>query len=163
RLKDEAEKAKIELSSAQQTDINLPFITADQTGPKHLNMTLTRAKLEQLVDDLVKRTIKPMEAALKDAEITKSDIDEVLLVGGQTRRPLVQVTVQQFFGKQARRATDPDEVVRVGAAVQAGVLDGGVKDVLLLVVTPLALPIETLGGVATPLIVRITTIPTRKS
>ena len=163
RLKDEAEKAKIELSSAQQTDINLPFITADQTGPKHLNMTLTRAKLEQLVDDLVKRTIKPMEAALKDAEITKSDIDEVLLVGGQTRMPIVQKTVQEFFGKQPHRGINPDEVVAVGAAIQAGVLGGDVKDVLLLDVTPLTLSIETLGGVATPLIERNTTIPTRKS
>jgi molecular chaperone DnaK len=163
RLKDEAEKAKIELSSAQQTDVNLPFITADQNGPKHLHITLTRSKLEQLVDGLVKRTIQPMDAALKDAEVSKSDIDEVLLVGGQTRMPFVQKTVADFFGKQPHRGINPDEVVAIGAAIQAGVLGGDVKDVLLLDVTPLTLGIETLGGVATPLIERNTTIPTRKS
>ncbi|CAN5627345.1 molecular chaperone DnaK [soil metagenome] len=163
RLKDEAEKAKIELSSAQQTDVNLPFITADQNGPKHLNIPLSRSKLEQLVDGLVKRTIAPMESALKDAEISKSDVDEVLLVGGQTRMPIVQKTVNEFFGKQPHRGINPDEVVAIGAAIQAGVLGGDVTDVLLLDVTPLTLGIETLGGVATPLIERNTTIPTRKS
>jgi molecular chaperone DnaK len=163
RLKDEAEKAKIELSSAQQTDVNLPFITADQNGPKHLHITLSRSKLEQLVDGLVKRTIQPMDAALKDAEMSKADIDEVLLVGGQTRMPIVQKTVADFFGKQPHRGINPDEVVAIGAAIQAGVLGGDVKDVLLLDVTPLTLGIETLGGVATPLIERNTTIPTRKS
>ena len=163
RLKDEAEKAKIELSSAQQTEINLPFITADQNGPKHLNITLNRSKLEQLVDGLVKRTIPPMESALSDGDISKSDIDEVLLVGGQTRMPIVQKTVQDFFGKQPHRGINPDEVVAIGAAIQAGVLGGDVTDVLLLDVTPLTLGIETLGGVATPLIERNTTIPTRKS
>lgn len=163
RLKDEAEKAKIELSSAQQTDINLPFITADQSGPKHLNITLTRSKLEQLVEHLVKSTIGPMDEALKDAELSKSDIDEVLLVGGQTRMPAVQKTVSEFFGKDPHRGINPDEVVALGAAIQAGVLGGDVKDVLLLDVTPLTLSIETLGGVATPLIERNTTIPTRKS
>ena len=163
RLKDEAEKAKIELSSAQQTEINLPFITADQNGPKHLNITLTRSRLEQLVDGLVKRTIPPMESALSDGDISKSAIDEVLLVGGQTRMPIVQKTVNDFFGKQPHRGINPDEVVAIGAAIQAGVLGGDVTDVLLLDVTPLTLGIETLGGVATPLIERNTTIPTRKS
>ena len=163
RLKEAAEKAKIELSSAQQTDINLPFITADASGPKHLNMSLTRSKLEQLVDDLVKRTTGPMEAALKDAEISKTEIDEVLLVGGQTRMPAIQKAVADFFGKEPHKGINPDEVVAIGAAVQAGVLGGEVKDILLLDVTPLTLSIETLGGVATPLIERNTTIPTRKS
>ncbi len=163
RLKDEAEKAKIELSSAQQTEVNLPFITADQNGPKHLNITMTRSRLEQLVDGLVKRTIPPMESALNDADIAKSEVDEVLLVGGQTRMPIVQKTVNDFFGKQPHRGINPDEVVAIGAAIQAGVLGGDVTDVLLLDVTPLTLGIETLGGVATPLIERNTTIPTRKS
>ncbi|MEZ4521030.1 MAG: molecular chaperone DnaK [Thermomicrobiales bacterium] len=163
RLKDEAEKAKIELSSTQQTEVNLPFITADQNGPKHLNITLTRSKLEQLVDGLVKRTIPPMESALKDADISKPEVDEVLLVGGQTRMPIVQKTVNEFFGKAPHRGINPDEVVAIGAAIQAGVLGGDVTDVLLLDVTPLTLGIETLGGVATPLIERNTTIPTRKS
>jgi molecular chaperone DnaK len=163
RLKDEAEKAKIELSSAQQTEINLPFITADQNGPKHLNITLSRSRLEQLVDGLIKRTIQPMASALKDADISKAEIDEVLLVGGQTRMPIVQKTVNDFFEKQPHRGINPDEVVAIGAAIQAGVLGGDVTDVLLLDVTPLTLGIETLGGVATPLIERNTTIPTRKS
>jgi molecular chaperone DnaK len=163
RLKDEAEKAKIELSSAQQTEINLPFITADQNGPKHLNITLSRSRLEQLVDGLVKRTIPPMSSALEDADISKSEVDEVLLVGGQTRMPIVQKSVNDFFGKQPHRGINPDEVVAIGAAIQAGVLGGEVTDVLLLDVTPLTLGIETLGGVATPLIERNTTIPTRKS
>ena len=163
RLKEAAEKAKIELSSAQQTDINLPFITADASGPKHLNVSLTRSKLEQLVDDLVKRTTGPMEAALKDAEISKGEIDEVLLVGGQTRMPIIQKTVADFFGSEPHKGINPDEVVAIGAAIQAGVLGGEVKDILLLDVTPLTLSIETLGGVATPLIERNTTIPTRKS
>lgn len=163
RLKDEAEKAKIELSSAQRTEINLPFITADQSGPKHLNISLSRSKLEQLVDDLIDRTKPPMEAALKDADLQTSDIDEVLLVGGQTRMPAVQQLVQGFFGAEPHRGINPDEVVAVGAAIQAGVLGGEVTDVLLLDVTPLTLSIETLGGVATPLIERNTTIPTKKS
>ena len=163
RLKEAAEKAKIELSSAQQTDINLPFITADADGPKHLNVSLTRSKLEQLVDDLVQRTTGPMAAALKDAEISKAEIDEILLVGGQTRMPVIQKTVADFFGKEPNKGINPDEVVAIGAAIQAGVLGGEVKDILLLDVTPLTLSIETLGGVATPLIERNTTIPTRKS
>jgi molecular chaperone DnaK len=163
RLKEAAEKAKIELSSAQQTDVNLPFITADQSGPKHLNVSLTRSKLEQLVDDLVKRTTGPMDAALKDAEISKGEIDEILLVGGQTRMPAIQKAVADFFGKEPHKGINPDEVVAIGAAIQAGVLGGEVKDILLLDVTPLTLSIETLGGVATPLIERNTTIPTRKS
>jgi len=163
RLKEAAEKAKIELSTTQQTDINLPFITADASGPKHLNVTLSRSKLEQLVDDLVKRTIGPMEAALRDAGLTKNQIDEVLLVGGQTRMPAVQKAVSDFFGKEAHKGINPDEVVAIGAAIQAGVLGGEVKDILLLDVTPLTLAIETLGGVATALIERNTTIPTRKS
>lgn len=163
RLKEAAEKAKIELSSTQQTDINLPFITADASGPKHLNVPLSRSKLEQLVDDLVKRTSGPMAAALKDAEINKSEIDEVLLVGGQTRMPIIQKTVAEFFGNEPHKGINPDEVVAIGAAIQAGVLGGEVKDILLLDVTPLTLSIETLGGVATPLIERNTTIPTRKS
>jgi molecular chaperone DnaK len=163
RLKEAAEKAKIELSSTQQTDVSLPFITADATGPKHLNVTLTRSKLEQLVGKLVDATIKPMEAALKDAELQPGQVDEVLLVGGQTRMPAVQERVGKFFGKEPNRTINPDEVVALGAAIQAGVLGGEVKDVLLLDVTPLTLGIETLGGVSTPLIERNTTIPTRKS
>ena len=163
RLKEAAEKAKIELSSTQQTEITLPFITADASGPKHLNITLTRSKLEQLVADLIDRTVEPMEAALKDAGLTKDQIDEVLLVGGQTRMPAVQRKVAEFFGKEPHKGLNPDEVVAIGAAIQAGVLGGEVKDVLLLDVTPLTLSIETLGGVATPLIERNTTIPTRKS
>ena len=163
RLKEAAEKAKIELSSTQQTDVNLPFITADASGPKHLNVTLTRAKLEQLVNGLVERTGLPMEAALKDAGLGKGQVDEALLVGGQTRMPAVQRKVQQFFGKEPNKGINPDEVVAIGAAIQGGVLGGQVKDILLLDVTPLTLSIETLGGVATPLIERNTTIPTRKS
>ncbi len=163
RLKEAAEKAKIELSSTQQTDINLPFITADASGPKHLNITLSRSKLESLVGDLVNRTKVPMENALKDAGLSKSEIDEALLVGGQTRMPMVQKTVQDFFGKEPHKGINPDEVVAIGAAIQGGVLGGEVKDILLLDVTPLTLAIETLGGVATPLIERNTTIPARKS
>lgn len=163
RLKEAAEKAKIELSTTQSTDINLPFITADAQGPKHMNITLTRSKLEQLVGDLVDRTLPPMKSALDDSKLKQSDIDEVLLVGGQTRMPLVQKKVQEFFGKEPHKGLNPDEVVAVGAAVQAGVLKGDVKDVLLLDVTPLTLSIETLGGVATPLIPRNSTIPTKKS
>ncbi len=163
RLKEAAEKAKMELSSTAQTDINLPFITADQSGPKHLNLTLTRAKFEQLVDDLVKRTIPPMEKALQDAGLKPGDIDEVILVGGSTRIPKIQEIVKSFFGKEPNRSVNPDEVVAIGAAIQGGVLGGEVKDVLLLDVTPLSLGIETLGGVSTPLIPRNTTIPTKKS
>jgi molecular chaperone DnaK len=163
RLKEAAEKAKIELSSVQQTEINLPFITADATGPKHLVMTLTRSKLEQLVADLVERTVPPMEQALKDAGLNKADVDEVVLVGGQTRMPLVQRKVSDFFGKEPHKGINPDEVVAIGAAIQAGVLAGEVREVLLLDVTPLTLAIETLGGVATSIIPRNTTIPTRKS
>jgi molecular chaperone DnaK len=163
RLKEAAEKAKMELSSTQQTDINLPFITADQSGPKHLNYALTRAKFEQLVDDLVKRSIPPMELALKDAGLKPSNIDEVILVGGQTRMPKVQEVVRDFFGKEPHKGVNPDEVVAIGAAIQGGVLGGEVKDVLLLDVTPLSLGIETLGGVTTVLIPRNTTIPTKKS
>jgi len=153
----------VELSSVQQTEVNLPFITADASGPKHLNITLTRAKLEQLVMDLVEKTIGPCQQALKDAGKTSAQIDEVILVGGQTRMPLVQKKVQEFFGKEPHKGVNPDEVVAIGAAIQAGVLKGEVKDVLLLDVTPLTLGIETLGGVATPLIPRNTTIPTAKS
>ena len=162
RLKEAAEKAKIELSSASQTEINLPFITADASGPKHLTMKLTRAKLESLVDGLVQRTTGPMKAALKDAGLKASDIDEVVLVGGQTRMPKIQETVHKFFGKEPHKGVNPDEVVAMGAAIQAGVLQGDVKDVLLLDVTPLSLGIETLGGVFTRLIDRNTTIPTKK-
>ncbi|MFZ9633892.1 MAG: molecular chaperone DnaK [Alphaproteobacteria bacterium] len=163
RLKEAAEKAKIELSSAVQTEVNLPFITADATGPKHLNIKLTRAKLESLVDHLIQKTVEPCRAALKDASLKASEIDEVVLVGGMTRMPKVIETVKQFFGREPHRGVNPDEVVAIGAAIQAGVLKGEVKDVLLLDVTPLSLGIETLGGVFTRLIDRNTTIPTRKS
>ena len=163
RLKEAAEKAKCELSTVQQTDVNLPFITADASGPKHLNITLTRAKLEQLVGDLVEQTIGPCQQALSDAGIKSAQIDEVVLVGGQIRMPLVQEKVKQFFGREPSKGVDPDEVVAVGAAIQAGVLKGEVSDVLLLDVTPLTLGIETLGGVMTTLITRNTTIPTAKS
>ncbi|WP_262031889.1 molecular chaperone DnaK [Microvirga sp. Mcv34] len=163
RLKEAAEKAKIELSSAQQTEINLPYITADASGPKHLALKLSRAKFEQLVDDLVQKTIEPCRKALKDAGISAGDIDEVVLVGGMTRMPKIQEVVKQFFGKEPHKGVNPDEVVAIGAAIQAGVLQGDVKDVLLLDVTPLSLGIETLGGVFTRLIDRNTTIPTKKS
>ena len=163
RLKEAAEKAKIELSSAAQTDINLPYITADASGPKHLALKLTRAKFEALVDDLIQRTIEPCRKALKDAGLTGGEINEVVLVGGMTRMPKVQEIVKQFFGKEPHKGVNPDEVVAIGAAVQAGVLQGDVKDVLLLDVTPLSLGIETLGGVFTRLIDRNTTIPTKKS
>ncbi|MDR9438455.1 MAG: molecular chaperone DnaK [Halomonas sp.] len=163
RLKEAAEKAKIELSSAQQTDVNLPYITADNTGPKHLNVKVTRAKLEALVEELVKRSLAPCKTALKDAGISASEVDDVILVGGQTRMPMVQKSVADFFGKDARKDVNPDEAVAVGAAIQGGVLGGGVKDVLLLDVTPLTLGIETLGGVMTPLIEKNTTIPTKKT
>ena len=163
RLKEAGEKAKIELSSTQSTDVNLPFITADASGPKHLNVTLTRSKLEQLVGDLIDKTVPPMDAALKDAQITTTKVDEILMVGGMTRMPAVVEKVKSFFGKDPNRGINPDEVVGVGAAVQGGVLGGEVKDILLLDVTPLSLSVETMGGVATPLIERNTTIPTRKS
>lgn len=163
RLKEAAEKAKIELSSATQTEVNLPFITADQSGPKHLNIKLSRAKLEALVDALIQRTIEPCKAALKDAGISAGEIDDVILVGGMTRMPKVIERVKEFFGREPHRGVNPDEVVAMGAAIQAGVLQGDVKDVLLLDVTPLSLGIETLGGVMTRLIDRNTTIPTKKS
>ncbi len=163
RLKEAAEKAKIELSSTTQTEVNLPFITADQTGPKHLTMKLTRAKFEALVDDLVQKTIEPCRKALKDAGLTAGEIGEVVLVGGMTRMPKVQEVVKQLFGKEPHKGVNPDEVVAIGAAIQAGVLQGDVKDVLLLDVTPLSLGIETLGGVFTRIIDRNTTIPTKKS
>src|SRR4030081_1570241 len=163
RLKDAAEKAKIELSSTLETDVNLPFITADQSGPKHLNVKLSRAKPEQLVGDLIERTVGPCRAALKDASLQARDIAEVILVGGMTRMPKVVETVQKFFGREPHKGVNPDEVVAVGAAIQAGVLQGDVKDVLLLDVTPLSLGIETLGGVMTKLIDRNTTIPAKRS
>jgi len=163
RVRESAEKAKIELSSSSQTEINLPFITADASGPKHLNVKLTRAKFESLVDDLIQRSIKPCEQAIKDAGVSKSDITEVILVGGQTRMPKVVETVKNFFGKEPNKSVNPDEVVALGAAIQGGVLSGDVHDVLLLDVTPLSLGIETLGGVSTKLIEKNTTIPTKKS
>ena len=163
RLKEAAEKAKIELSAAQQTEVNLPYITADNTGPKHLNVKITRAKLESLVEELVKQSLGPCKTALADAGLSNSEIDDVILVGGQTRMPMVQAKVAEFFGKDARKDVNPDEAVAVGAAIQGGVLGGSVKDVLLLDVTPLTLGIETLGGVMTPLIEKNTTIPTKKT
>jgi molecular chaperone DnaK len=163
RLKEAAERAKIELSSTMQAEINLPYITADASGPKHLVTTLTRAKVEQLTEDLVERTMKPVAQALADANLKSSEINEVVMVGGMTRMPIVQEAVRKQFGKEPHKGVNPDEVVAVGAAIQAGVLGGEVKDILLLDVTPLTLSIETLGGIATPLIKRNTTIPTRES
>ena len=163
RLKEAAEKAKVELSSSQQTDVNLPYITADASGPKHLNVKVTRAKLESLVEELVKRSLEPCRTALADADLSASEIDEVILVGGQTRMPMVQKSVAEFFGKEPRKDVNPDEAVAVGASIQGAVLSGDVKDVLLLDVTPLTLGIETMGGVATPVIEKNTTIPTKKS
>lgn len=163
RLKEAAEKGKIELSSSQQTDINLPYITADKTGPKHLNLKITRAKLESLVEDLIKRSLIPCKKAIDDAKLSTNDIDDIILVGGQTRMPLVQKKVAEFFGKEARKDVNPDEAVAMGAAIQGGVLGGDVKDVLLLDVTPLTLGIETMGGIMTPLIEKNTTIPTKKT
>ncbi|MEC8526197.1 MAG: molecular chaperone DnaK, partial [Pseudomonadota bacterium] len=163
RLKEAAEKAKIELSSSQQTEVNLPYITADATGPKHLVVKLTRAKLESLVQELVTRSLEPVKVALKDSGLSASEIDDVILVGGQTRMPMVQQTVADFFGKEPRKDVNPDEAVAMGASIQGAVLAGDVKDVLLLDVTPLTLGIETMGGVATPLIEKNTTIPTKKS
>ena len=163
RLKEAAEKAKIELSSSEQTEVNLPYITADASGPKHFVKKITRAKLESLVEDLVEKSLKPLELALKDAKLSKKDINDVLLVGGQTRMPLVQKKVKEFFGKEPKKDLNPDEAVAIGAAIQGSVLAGDTKDVLLLDVTPLTLGIETLGGVATPLIEKNTTIPTQKS
>ncbi|HNT27019.1 MAG TPA: molecular chaperone DnaK, partial [bacterium] len=163
RLKDAAERAKHELSSAMETTINLPFITADQTGPKHLNITMSRAKLENIVEDLAKGTLGPCEKVLKDAKVSASDINEVILVGGMTRMPMIQRLVKEFFGREPHKGVNPDEVVAIGAAIQGGVLKGDVKDVLLLDVTPLSLGIETLGGVFTRLIPRNTTIPTKKT
>ena len=163
RLKEAAEKAKIELSTVQQTEINLPFITADANGPKHLQMTLTRSKLEQLTEDLIARTIEPVKKAMADANLTTRDIGEVILVGGMTRMPAVQEAVRKYFGKEPHKGVNPDEVVAIGAAIQAGVLGGEVKDILLLDVTPLTLSIETMGGIATPMIERNTTIPSKKT
>ena len=162
RLKEAGEKAKMELSTVLQTEVNLPFITADASGPRHLNINLSRAKLEQLTGDLIDRTIGPVKQALSDAGLRPNDIDEIIMVGGQTRMPAVQEAVRRYFSKEPHKGVNPDEVVAIGAAVQAGVLAGDVKDVLLLDVTPLTLGIETLGGVMTPLIERNTTIPTRK-
>ncbi len=163
RLREAAEKAKIELSTMMQTEVNLPYLTADASGPKHLVMTMTRAKLEQLTADLVEGTLTPLKQALADAGLSASDINEVVMVGGMTRMPAVQEAVRRFFSKEPHKGVNPDEVVAIGAAIQAGVLGGEVKDILLLDVTPLSLSIETLGGVATPQIERNTTIPTRKS
>ncbi|GAA5213772.1 molecular chaperone DnaK [Corallincola platygyrae] len=163
RLKESAEKAKIELSSAQQTEVNLPYITADATGPKHLNIKVTRAKLESLVEDMIQRTLEPLKIALKDSDLSVGDVNDVILVGGQTRMPAVQKAVTDFFGKEPRKDVNPDEAVAVGAAIQGGVLGGDVKDILLLDVTPLSLGIETMGGVMTPLIEKNTTVPTKKS